>query len=126
MLGRALGALRTARGLKQVEVAKAAGIAPETLNRIEAGRTPSYKTLQRVCEAIGVSITDVEEAAAAFSDRSPPRQDQGATPAPDAPATRADIARLEAELRALREAVEGLTERLPRVDDGSGPRRRGD
>lgn len=61
--GRRLGALlRDARANRELgEVAGTAGISPETLRKIEAGRMPSpaFGTIVRLSDALGLSIHDV-------------------------------------------------------------------
>ncbi|GAA4642169.1 helix-turn-helix domain-containing protein [Gordonia humi] len=65
--GRRLGALvRDARdGADSAEVAARAGISPETLRKIEAGRIPSpgFGTVVGLCDALGI---DVDDAVAAW------------------------------------------------------------
>ncbi|MEJ8279289.1 helix-turn-helix transcriptional regulator [Pseudonocardia spirodelae] len=61
--GRRLGALlRRARGDRDpAEVARAAGVSPETLRKIETGRLPSpgFGTVVRLAEALGVPVQDL-------------------------------------------------------------------
>lgn len=61
-LGAALRAARTGRSL--VEVALAAGISPETLRKIEAGRlpAPAFGTVVRLSQALDVPLSDLAEA----------------------------------------------------------------
>jgi transcriptional regulator with XRE-family HTH domain len=63
--GRRLGiALRAARaGRSLVEVALAAGISPETLRKIEAGRlpAPAFGTVVGLSQALDVPLTDLAE-----------------------------------------------------------------
>ena len=58
--GQRLGALiRTARaGRAPDEIARAAGISPETLRKIEVGRmpSPSFGTVVGLCEALGLPL----------------------------------------------------------------------
>ncbi|MCF8606267.1 helix-turn-helix transcriptional regulator [Gordonia sp. HY442] len=60
--GRRLGALvRQARGCAEPnEVAAGAGISPETLRKIEAGRiaSPGFGTVVGLCDALGLSVDD--------------------------------------------------------------------
>jgi transcriptional regulator with XRE-family HTH domain len=52
---------RQAAGLSQVELAKRAGVRPETLNRIEKGKhTPSLGTITRVEQALTAAETQDE------------------------------------------------------------------
>jgi transcriptional regulator with XRE-family HTH domain len=64
--GRRLGAaLRSARaGRSLVDVALAAGISPETLRKIEAGRlpAPAFGTVVCLSQALGVPLGDLAEA----------------------------------------------------------------
>ncbi|MFJ4297209.1 helix-turn-helix domain-containing protein [Curtobacterium sp. NPDC089689] len=61
--GRALGALlRAARADRSMlDVALAAGVSPETLRKIEAGRiaTPSFGTVAAVAAVVGLSLDEV-------------------------------------------------------------------
>lgn len=60
--GRRLGALlRQARaGRDPNEIARAAGISPETLRKIEVGRipSPSFGTVVAICDATGLPVQD--------------------------------------------------------------------
>ncbi|GGM36282.1 transcriptional regulator [Micromonospora sonchi] len=60
-LGVALRAARAGRSL--VEVALAAGISPETLRKIEAGRlpAPAFGTVVRLSQALGVPLGDLAD-----------------------------------------------------------------
>ena len=63
--GRRLGtALRAARaGRSLVEVALAAGISPETLRKIEAGRlpAPAFGTVVGLSQALDIPLTDLAD-----------------------------------------------------------------
>ncbi|GLY07796.1 MULTISPECIES: helix-turn-helix transcriptional regulator [Actinoplanes] len=63
--GQRLGAaLREARGTRSLgEVALAAGISPETLRKIEAGRlpAPAFGTVVCLGEVLGVPLSDLAE-----------------------------------------------------------------
>ncbi|MBB2991387.1 DNA-binding Xre family transcriptional regulator [Mycolicibacterium iranicum] len=63
--GRRLGALiRTARAGRPAEaIARAAGISPETLRKIEVGRmpSPSFGTVVGLCDALGLALQDAVE-----------------------------------------------------------------
>ncbi len=63
--GQRLGAaLRTARGARsQAEIALAAGISPETLRKIEAGRvpTPAFGTIVCLSEVLGIPLADLAD-----------------------------------------------------------------
>ena len=60
-LGAALRAARADRSL--VDVALAAGISPETLRKIEAGRlpAPAFGTVVRLSQALDVPLGDLAE-----------------------------------------------------------------
>ena len=60
-LGAALRAARGGRGL--VEVAMAAGISPETLRKIEAGRlpAPAFGTVVGLSQALDVPLGDLAD-----------------------------------------------------------------
>lgn len=48
---------RQIRGLKQADLARSAGIPPSAISHFEAGeRKPSFETLRRLAEALGVTI----------------------------------------------------------------------
>ena len=54
-------AARRAVGLTQAELARRAGIRPETLNRIERGKaTPSIPTIGKITRAIEQAQADAE------------------------------------------------------------------
>ncbi|HBO45344.1 MAG TPA: hypothetical protein DD670_15725 [Planctomycetaceae bacterium] len=58
-LAEKLRSRRHAARLSQAELARRAGIRPETLNRIERGRTtPDFTTIRKLVEAIGAAETD--------------------------------------------------------------------
>lgn len=63
--GRRLGALiRAARAGRPAEaIARAAGISPETLRKIEVGRmpSPSFGTVVGLCDALGLALQDAVE-----------------------------------------------------------------
>lgn len=53
---------RRAAGLSQVELARRAGIRPETLNRIEKGRTtPDVATIAKIQRVLDTAQADEEE-----------------------------------------------------------------
>lgn len=58
-LGRALRLARAGRSL--ADVAGAAGISPETLRKIEAGRLPSpaFGTVVQLCQALDIDINEI-------------------------------------------------------------------
>lgn len=63
--GRRLGALlRRARGDRDpVELARAAGVSPETLRKIETGRLPSpgFGTIVCLAEALGMPVQELAD-----------------------------------------------------------------
>ncbi|TDC96769.1 XRE family transcriptional regulator [Saccharopolyspora aridisoli] len=57
--------LRDARAERDaVEIARAAGISPETLRKIESGRlpTPAFGTVVGLCDALDLPVHEVAEA----------------------------------------------------------------
>src|SRR5262245_49143871 len=69
-LGSRLRRMRVQCGLSIRELAAKAGINKGTLVKLEKGQTPTYRTLVRVCDAVGTSVVqllkpeaDLEEAA---------------------------------------------------------------
>jgi transcriptional regulator with XRE-family HTH domain len=71
--GQRLGAVvRRARGEKtMVQLAAEAGLSPETLRKIEAGRapTPSFFTVAALASALGISLDDLAARCAADTDQ---------------------------------------------------------
>lgn len=55
-LGLALCEAREQRGLTQGDIETRTGISQETLSRIERGRMPSLRTLQKIADVLGVQI----------------------------------------------------------------------
>lgn len=65
-LAQKLARRRHSAGLTQAELARRAGIRPETLNRIERGRTtPDFATIRKLAEAINTA--EQERAAGSLS-----------------------------------------------------------
>ncbi|MBN2799146.1 MAG: helix-turn-helix transcriptional regulator [Deltaproteobacteria bacterium] len=61
-LGARLARLRHARGLTQEQLAERVGSAPQTIRRIERGRTTApFGRLLDLAEALGVSLRDLFE-----------------------------------------------------------------
>ena len=59
-LGRALAALRTAKGMRQREVAEALGVRKSSVSRLEVdGVNPRFLTVARYLGAIGCSFDDL-------------------------------------------------------------------
>lgn len=57
MLGKDLRRAREQRGLGQREVARLAGIAPETLSKVERGEGyPNLHTLECIAKVLGIRI----------------------------------------------------------------------
>lgn len=69
-LGRQLKAMRHARDMSQREVAKAAGIAPWLLSRIESGKHDfKHSSIERVLEVLGAEVKRLPEKGEADSGR---------------------------------------------------------
>jgi transcriptional regulator with XRE-family HTH domain len=63
-LGSTIKRLRLDRGLTQEDLAHSAGVTTGTLSRTESGETsPSWRTVQRIATALGVSPGDLVAAA---------------------------------------------------------------
>jgi len=61
-IGRRLGQLRKARGLKSKELAERAGITPQSLSRIEHGKHDlAFSTLQKLLGAMGYELKDLSD-----------------------------------------------------------------
>lgn len=59
-LGHAIRAIRTERNLSQEAVALDAEMEPSWLSHIENGRrNPSWATVQRIAEALGVRVSEI-------------------------------------------------------------------
>jgi transcriptional regulator with XRE-family HTH domain len=59
-LGLAVRGLRTRKGLSQEELARASGLHPTYISGIERGlRNPTWKSLGRVCDALGVRLSEL-------------------------------------------------------------------
>jgi transcriptional regulator with XRE-family HTH domain len=71
-LGRALRALRQRKGLKQIELATAAGISESQVSDIERGKNnPGWRLIVRiVVEGLGLTISDLADAYARADDES--------------------------------------------------------
>jgi DNA-binding XRE family transcriptional regulator len=66
-LAEKLARRRVAAGLSQAELARQAGIRPETLNRIERGRTtPDFATVRKLVVAMNAAERQVAEDATGF------------------------------------------------------------
>ncbi|XVJ66922.1 MAG: ImmA/IrrE family metallo-endopeptidase [Lacibacter sp.] len=61
-VGEKLKQLRERKGLKSFEVADRAGLTPQTISRIENGRTDvSFQTLQKILAVMGLDLKDLAE-----------------------------------------------------------------
>jgi len=58
-LGGRIQRIRFRRGLSVRELAELAGVNKNTILRLEKGLTPSYSTLTRVCEALGIHVAQL-------------------------------------------------------------------
>jgi transcriptional regulator with XRE-family HTH domain len=59
-LGRAVRAIRTERGLSQVQVAEATGFIQAWISHVERGaRNPSWSNVVRLAEGLGVSVAEL-------------------------------------------------------------------
>lgn len=59
-VGRRLSNARLQRGLAQAQVARAAGLAPSYLSRIESGKVrPAFPKVMRIVRAIGADVTEI-------------------------------------------------------------------
>lgn len=66
-LGLAVRELRTRKGLSQEELARASGLHPTYISGIERGlRNPTWKSLGRVCDALGVRLSELATLAEAL------------------------------------------------------------
>ena len=65
-LGRAVRAIRTERGLSQVQLAAATGFIQAWISHVERGaRNPSWENVGRLAEGLGVSVSELAERAEA-------------------------------------------------------------
>jgi transcriptional regulator with XRE-family HTH domain len=68
--------LRNQKGVSQARLAVEAGMDPATLNRIEQGKgNPNLKTLEKLADALGVSLTGLLEEEAPKAQAPPPPED---------------------------------------------------
>lgn len=58
-LGARIQRIRVRKGLSVRDLAESAGVNKNTILRLERGLTPSYATLTRVCEALGVHVAQL-------------------------------------------------------------------
>jgi transcriptional regulator with XRE-family HTH domain len=62
-VGHALRRLRAERGFSQAEISRRSGLSTSRMSRYEAGETePSLTSLKRILDALGVSLTELDEA----------------------------------------------------------------
>lgn len=70
-LGNAMRSLREAKGLKQIELATAAGVAESQVSDIERGKNnPGWLLLARLLDGLGVDIAEFASAYAQAERRS--------------------------------------------------------
>jgi transcriptional regulator with XRE-family HTH domain len=71
--------LRTMRGMNQVDLAKASGVAQNTISEIELGKREARPaTLKKLADALGVEIVDLFDVARPLVQAPPDTQDYGA------------------------------------------------
>jgi transcriptional regulator with XRE-family HTH domain len=59
-LGRAVRAVRTERGLSQVELAEATGFIQAWISHVERGaRNPSWENVVRLAQGLGISVSEL-------------------------------------------------------------------
>jgi len=59
-LGRAVQAVRTERGISQVQLAEATGFMQSWISQVERGRrNPSWNNVARLAEGLGVSVSEL-------------------------------------------------------------------
>jgi transcriptional regulator with XRE-family HTH domain len=67
-LGRAVRAIRTERGLSQVQLAEATGFIQAWISHVERGaRNPSWENVVRLAAGLGVSVAELAARAEALS-----------------------------------------------------------
>lgn len=92
-IGRQIAALRRGRGMKMVDLSRAAGISPSMISQIERGHAlPSVSTLYAIAEALGVTVHDLF---AAEGHRAMPASDSVITQPDEGPAVEAGTTVLE-------------------------------
>lgn len=111
-LGRALESLRKQRGWSRTELARAAGVSPETVSRSEREQShPSARVLEALLAALGAHLGDLFAAQVASWHeplRGWPAESGGAAPGPIAwLELRARVGRLQQQLERLQAAVYG-------------------
>lgn len=114
-LGRALAALRTAKGMRQREVAEALGVRKSSVSRLEtAGVNPRMATLARYLGAIGCSFDDLALALRTVNTGQANVEEvvAGSTQAP--PSIERDVAWLLRRLTAMADELSGLREEFYR------------
>jgi len=103
-VGHVIRDLREASGMTRSEVARKAKVDPSVLSRLEnpkAGAQPSFALVRRVAKAIGVSLSDVDEAIKR------PR-------ASHEPTALDQVERITRAAEALRKDLASLTRRAPK------------
>lgn len=102
--GRHIRSLRKARGLTQEQLAERAGLAPDTIRRLEHGSfSPSVNTLEKVCVGFNLRMSRLFEGA-----------EYGEDPGPRDLIEALSVLN-RAELRALREFIKVLGVRLEKA-----------
>jgi transcriptional regulator with XRE-family HTH domain len=67
-LGRAVHAIRTERGVSQVQLAKATGFIQAWISHVERGqRNPSWNNVVRLAAGLGVSVAELAARAETFA-----------------------------------------------------------
>jgi transcriptional regulator with XRE-family HTH domain len=69
-LGRAVQAIRTERGISQVQLAENTGLAQSWISNVEHGRrNPSWSNVMRLADGLGASASELAAKAEAFANR---------------------------------------------------------
>jgi transcriptional regulator with XRE-family HTH domain len=68
-LGRAVLAVRTERGISQMQLAEATGFMQSWISQVERGRrNPSWNNVTRLAEGLGVSVAELAKRAETVSE----------------------------------------------------------
>jgi transcriptional regulator with XRE-family HTH domain len=68
-LGRALLAVRTERGISQMQLAEATGFMQSWISQVERGRrNPSWNNVARLADGLGVSVAELAKRAETVSE----------------------------------------------------------
>jgi transcriptional regulator with XRE-family HTH domain len=95
-IGERVREIRTKRGLSQADLGRQAGMHQPVISEIESGRSVTSRTMERLADALGVSV------GALFEDEAPPR----VPPPPQTPLTSSTPEELETKLYGAPEALE--------------------